>query len=260
MASSNPAIIMRLDIPPFNDIRVRKALSMAIDREAIKNGLYKGDAEVFNWPVEQLLKLWYVPLDQYPESSRELFEYHPDKAKQLLAEAGYADGLQTTLTTLSAYEDRDAIIVADWAKIGVKAEIQVKEQAVYTGMTVGAKRTYPGACDRNVNSDAPREFYMFRTGLPENCGNVSNPIIDKYYSDVTAAYFEPAKVAQLVKESSLYCVAQSYIIFLPTPQVRIFWQPWVKGYNGERIIGWCNVDGEYLYSWIDQNLKNKMKK
>ena len=255
LSGTNPAIIMRCDIAPFNDIRVRRALSMGVDRQALKDGFYRGKAEIFNWPVEQLLKIWYVPLDQYPKSSQELYEYHPDKAKQLLAEAGYPNGLKTTLTTLDAYVDRDSIVKADWGKIGVDVDIQVKENTVYTAMTVGEKRTYLGTLDRNVNSEAPREFYMLKTGLPENGGNISDPVVDKYYSDVSAAYFDPAETARLIKESSQYCVAQAYIIPLVTPYIYTFWEPWVKGYSGEQIIGWCNVEGRYIYSWIDQSLR-----
>ena len=258
LTENNPAMYMRVDLPPFSDVRVRRALSMAIDREAIRDQFYKGKAEIFNWPVEQILTQWFLPLQQYPQSARELFEYHPDKAKQLLAEAGYPNGFKTTITTLDRYVDRDSILVADWAKIGVNAEIQVKEYAVYTSMMVGAKRTYPGLASSGTMSEAPYEYMALRTGLPVNAGNINDPVIDKYFEDVTAAFFDKTKEARLIKESSPYIVDQAYLIMLPTPYVYMFWQPWLKLYSGERRVGLWSGAVEYFYGWIDQDLREKM--
>ena len=76
----------------------------------------------------------YWSLDELPESSRELYEYHPDKARQLLAEAGYPDGFETEILCLPALADLVSIIKAYRADIGVDLDIQPKEFAVYTSI------------------------------------------------------------------------------------------------------------------------------
>lgn len=73
----------RTDRPPFDDVRVRKAISMAIDRAAIVNALYKGNALLANGPLPPMIKPGYSDAIQP-------LPYDPEQAKQLLKEAGYA--------------------------------------------------------------------------------------------------------------------------------------------------------------------------
>jgi len=91
----NNSLWFKVAAAPFDDIRVRRALAMALDTEAIAENYYLGEAVILNNPVPPVKEYdsIYVPLDQLAESSRELYEYHPDKAKQLLAEAGYPQRL-----------------------------------------------------------------------------------------------------------------------------------------------------------------------
>ncbi len=258
LAEATSTIYMRVDQTPFSDIKVRRALSMAIDRQVIKDQYYKGRAETFAYPILPELKQWFIPFEEYPQSARELFEYHPDKAKQLLAEAGYPNGFKTSIICTLGQADFLSIIVADWAKIGVDAEIQVLDYGIYMSMLVGAKRTYPGCAFQNTMTEAPYEFYVWRTGMPVNAGNIYDPRIDKAFEDVTAAWFDKAEEARLIKEVYPYIVDQSYIIPIATPYVYRAWQPWLKGYSGETSIGLWNGADYYLYSWIDQDLKKSM--
>ncbi|MBI4283944.1 MAG: ABC transporter substrate-binding protein, partial [Chloroflexi bacterium] len=82
---------------PFKDIRVRQALMMATDFQAIKNELYEGDADLLAWPVinQPETKGAYRPLETLPPAVAALWKYNPEKAKQLLAEAGYPNGFKT---------------------------------------------------------------------------------------------------------------------------------------------------------------------
>lgn len=77
-------IVMNTQKPPFNDVRVRLAVNYAINRLAIVNGLLRGFAEVPTGPVAPTI-YGYCPQSR--------FEYNPTRARQLLAEAGYPNGV-----------------------------------------------------------------------------------------------------------------------------------------------------------------------
>ncbi|MDP6577425.1 MAG: ABC transporter substrate-binding protein, partial [Dehalococcoidales bacterium] len=96
LGAAGGGINMRLDKPelPWHDVRVRRALAMAIDNVEIRDTLWAGEAEIHTYPIGPKPEgmYLYTPLEEMPRSVQELFEYHPDKAKELLAEAGYPDG------------------------------------------------------------------------------------------------------------------------------------------------------------------------
>ncbi|SFB47942.1 peptide/nickel transport system substrate-binding protein [Nocardioides alpinus] len=106
---------------PMGDVRVRQALQMAVDRKAIAQGLL-GD---------ESLALSQFALPDTPGFLPELEEemaYDPDKARQLLAEAGYPDGftLKTLTTPFSGLDKITEAIAGELAKVGVTLEITSK--------------------------------------------------------------------------------------------------------------------------------------
>ena len=82
--------------PPFDDVRVRQAMLRAIDRAGLVEALWQGEAQVANTMFPQAWT-WPEDLDAYA--------YDPDRARELLAEAGYADGLTLETDLLYYYGD-----------------------------------------------------------------------------------------------------------------------------------------------------------
>lgn len=114
---------------PFNDIRVRKAMSMAVDRKSMVKAIY-GGGEISS-PVNPSLGDWALPL----EEREKLLPYDPEKAKKLLAEAGYPNGFDTKMIVTNGYGEQ-LVRVAQWVaedlrKIGINAEIEIVEYATY---------------------------------------------------------------------------------------------------------------------------------
>ena len=88
-------ITMRTDQPPFNDVRVRRAISQAIDRQAIIEAVYlRGEATP---AIGRGLAEWSLPVDQLGAGAQ-YYQYDPKEAKRLLKEAGYPKGFHTQLT------------------------------------------------------------------------------------------------------------------------------------------------------------------
>ncbi len=109
---------------------------MAIDFKGIAKDYYSGNAEVFAWPVMPTLESrnYYIPLEQLPASVQELFSYNAEKAKKLLAEAGYANGFKTEIVAHQQFVDLLPIVKSYWAGIGVDVTIDVREYAVWASI------------------------------------------------------------------------------------------------------------------------------
>ena len=112
---------MNNDRKPFNDKRVRQALMMAIDRNMILEGAWSG----YGTPIGS----HYTPNDPGYLDLTDAYPYDPEKAKALLAEAGFADGLSFTIKAPQmAYAQRTSqIMQAMFAEIGVTMNIETTE-------------------------------------------------------------------------------------------------------------------------------------
>ncbi|MFD1848763.1 ABC transporter substrate-binding protein [Oceanobacillus bengalensis] len=122
-------VFVNMEREPFDDLNVRKAISMAIDRQSMVDSIY-GGGEV-SGPVNPSLGKWALPL----EEREQLQPYDPEGAKALLAEAGFPNGFDTTLMVTDGYGEQ-LVRVAQWIaedlrNVGINAEIEVVEYATY---------------------------------------------------------------------------------------------------------------------------------
>jgi peptide/nickel transport system substrate-binding protein len=124
--------VMNTHNPPFDDVLVRRAVSYAIDWETILQ-LFEGHA--FRTPIPALSDDWGYA--EYGDDLKEhAYYYDPDKAKDLLAEAGFPDGFKTAIDTSLRYAREDEVsqaIAAQLAQVGIDAEVRQYEWGVYYG-------------------------------------------------------------------------------------------------------------------------------
>ncbi len=119
------------DKEPFTDVRVRRAINHALNREEIIQFVLRGIGEVAYGYLPPALK------DEYLQESKDLaYEYNPEKARQLLAEAGYPDGLELTLSAdNSSKSSKLAEIIQNQLKaVNINAKIQLYDSAGYADM------------------------------------------------------------------------------------------------------------------------------
>src|SRR4030095_1065069 len=88
-------ISMRTDQKPWSDVRVRQAVSMAVDRQGILDATAEG-VGILNPAVPAAVKAWSVPITELGEGAR-FFKHDPAEAKRLLAAAGYPNGFAASL-------------------------------------------------------------------------------------------------------------------------------------------------------------------
>jgi len=143
-----------LDHNPLNDLRVRQALSMAVNRPAIVERVMEGAAI----PSAQFLppgSYSYVPGLHPPP-------YDPDKAKRLLAEAGYPNGLRVTLHGPNDRYVNDSKIIQAvgqmWTRIGVQTAVE------------------PSTMPNFVSRVVKKELSLFLLGWGTSSGEASNPL------------------------------------------------------------------------------------
>ncbi|CAH1689753.1 Peptide/nickel transport system substrate-binding protein [Hyphomicrobiales bacterium] len=120
---------------PFNDPRVRQALNYGINRELINKALFAGKGILTAGPLSPRTFGADLSLKPYP--------YDPEKAKALLAEAGYPEGFSTTLsypTDMVQIREETQAIAADLAKIGIKVALKPLDRAVMVEQYRGRKQ------------------------------------------------------------------------------------------------------------------------
>ena len=116
------ALYLNNDFEPFSDVRVRQALCYAVNREEVLNFVSDGKGTIIGTSMIPAFGKYY------DESLAELYPYDVQKAKDLLAEAGYGDGFTFTITVPSNYQQHvdTAQVVAEQLKdVNVTAEIQL---------------------------------------------------------------------------------------------------------------------------------------
>jgi peptide/nickel transport system substrate-binding protein len=255
----------RVDLDgPYSDVRVRRAMMLAIDHPTIVRDLYDGKAELIDSPARKWYDTIHTPLEELPAETQELYGYYPEKAKQLLAEAGYPDGfkIKVNMQNNPTSEAAGAIIKEYWADVGINLELQVLEPSIFIGIWVGHDFE-----DLMLNSWAGGDgalFVRYSLGYYRgpNIFNLSHvndppgtdPIIEAAYEKqeqyVMVNYPEADRVT---KEVFVYCLGQAFNIQMPSPWSYRVWQPWLKNYYGEGATKfWLQ------YAWLDLDLKEDL--
>ncbi|MXV91550.1 MAG: ABC transporter substrate-binding protein [Acidimicrobiia bacterium] len=174
--------VIRSDVEgPLGDVRVRKALCLAMDRDAINERAFLGTAEPGGSILSRYRSEWeyedIVPLERDVEG-----------AKALLAEAGYPDGFSTPLQTMGArpgWTDAATILAENWADIGVTAEVQPLEDAIIIDNIIN--RAYDAMW---IGSGGPNFSTLRTLFYPDNFWSRSVAFAD---DSVTAAFDELAQ-------------------------------------------------------------------
>ncbi|MCW2604280.1 MAG: ABC-type dipeptide transport system, periplasmic component [Pseudonocardiales bacterium] len=169
-------IMFNLNKKPFDDYRVRKAISMAFDRKAFGQTFY-GDYFQITGPIPSTL-FGGLPADE----AEKLIPFDPAAAKKLLAEAGFPNGLTAEMLTTDGYGPQ-FVTQAQWVQqdlkeIGVNVTLKILDYATYFS-TFGAK-DYDigwGLSTAFLTADEWLEA-LYVTGGPRNWFNTSDPKLD----------------------------------------------------------------------------------
>lgn len=191
---------------PFDNKELRQAISYAIDRNAIADALYAGYAVSAKNPLP--------PSYMGYNDNVEPYAYDPEKAKELLAEAGYPDGLEIELWTMPVArpympdpETVAVIVQSNLADIGVTANIHREEWAPYLEKTMNGEHQMYMLGWSGTNGDP--DYFLSSLLHGDNVGTSNRSFYD---NDEVDELLDKAKVAVEQEErASLYSEAQELI-------------------------------------------------
>lgn len=211
---------------PFNDIKVRQAISYALNTKSIVESAWRGVGKVAVGPIG--------PNVRYSDKSLQAHEYNVQKAKELLKEAGYEKGFKTSIWTNEKKErvDMATIMQSQLKEVGIEAEIKILEWGAYLdGLSKGEHDMFiiGWTCqtpDPDLAVYAPLHSSKAGTG-----GNYS--------------FFKNAKVDELIMKGRVMKDSPEREAVYKEIQKEVKAQaPWVFLSNGEQVVGTSkNVKG-----------------
>lgn len=174
---------------PFDILEVRQAIAAVIDREAVLGPAVFGHGT----PTTVLF-----PPGYWATLDAEVPGPDPERAKQLLADAGYPDGFETTITSWSQYSFLSApavVIQEQLATIGINAELNLVENATMIEQVHAPTRTYDLAVTGTSGYVDPHGIFQdFATGASGNLANYSNERVDELIAAGIASTDEAERI------------------------------------------------------------------
>jgi peptide/nickel transport system substrate-binding protein len=167
--------------PPFDDVRVRRAVNLAINREDLAKDLLQGTSLPSICFCARTSPTFSPP----PEWAG--YEYNPEKAMKLLAEAGYADGFSTIFETSTEGSGQIMPVqIAEWiqrdlVKVGIKMELKTYEWLTYVG------RWFNGMTDEvgmnQISTGSNSDYWIWQLAHPDSVLN-SGYLVDAALGDL----------------------------------------------------------------------------
>src|SRR5262245_32979889 len=246
---------LKIDKPPFNDVRVRHALSRATNLQE----LY--DANAFSqghWTPNPIVPAafveWSIPIDQLGPEGRKNYQPSVAEAKRLLAEAGHPNGVKVTAEAPGTgygpdFLDAVQINLKHWKAAGIDVDLKLKEYGAFISSTIYGKfdQMYVGL--RGAWADPEAYFYRFL--MPEQPLNVM-PVNDAKLTEMIKLQrrtLDVAKRKQIIYDIQRYAGENGYWGCDGSVNVVSAWEPYIKNYMPNNGF---DFGGRMMAAWIDK--------
>jgi ABC-type transport system substrate-binding protein len=246
-------IYMRTDQPPFNDVRVRRAVSLAIDRKTWNDGLFAGEGCIDSGPVPCAMKEWKLEAAKLdPAKAKYLTGYDPAEAKKLLAEAGHRNGFATPAFHWPGYAGAWRAIyelTADnLSKVGIQVELKPEEYGKYISTTYLGKYEKMAMGPQAPGNEIDDWLYSgFYPEQPHNRSRVADAELNKMLM-AQRRELDPAKRLTIVHDIQRYLADKAYYVYLPTWPQHVTHAPRVKGLKQHDGF---SLGQRLMFTWIE---------
>ncbi|MDQ0273653.1 glutathione ABC transporter substrate-binding protein [Cytobacillus purgationiresistens] len=234
-------VSFNLNKPPYDDVKVRQAIAMAIDKEDVVKGILDGQGIPAVGPLAPNVIGNSQDLEPLP--------YDVDAAKELLAEAGHPDGFKTTIYVNEGSKERADIaelVQAQLAPIGIEVEIEVIEWATFLEKTGAGEHELFVLGWTTVTGDADYGLYaLFHSsqhGDPGNRSFYNNPKADEL--------LDKGRTSTDQDERNAAYAELSEILVEEAPMVYLHHPDFVHGTNGIESGLFVNFGGTPFFKGV----------
>lgn len=249
------ALYMKIDKKPFDDVRVRRALNLAVDRHAMFDSLTYGEG-IIDPPAMPGTKLgWAIPpeeLFQWPgfrkDKTQDLAE-----ARRLMAEAGYPNGFKAKVTYPGSYLTTGPIVemfVTQLRQIGAEFSPDPQDTAIYNDRL--RKGEYDSLMILSTGERIPQRIDAH---LPSKGANNTAPIRDARLDELfekQEVEFDVAKRKAIWREIQKLVYDQAYLIPTVDFGSYVTWQPYLHGYHSQISTQAFMVLPQYTWLEVDK--------
>lgn len=233
-------VAMNTRIEPFNNVKVRQAMNMAINKDKVVQ-IINGRAAVANQVLPPLMP-GYDP-------NYKGYEYSPEKAKALLAEAGFPNGFSTQLFANNTDPNPRIVqlIQQDLAAVGIKAELKTQAQATVIaagGNEKGAPLIWSGGMAWIADFPDPANFYWPILACTANTPGTWNW---SWYCNKSLDTMAKAADAMVKPEQKEQRIAKYREVFGKVMEDA----PWVPIFNEERVTAHSDRMAGDPKVWLD---------
>jgi peptide/nickel transport system substrate-binding protein len=244
-------VFMRTDKPPFNDPRVRQAVSLAIDRKGFIDATLEG-VGVVNGPMAAALADWALPIAELGEGGR-YYRYDPAEAKRLLAAAGHPKGFQASVcfATYGSTQlvDQMQLVLKYLKDVGIDAKLDQKEYGAYQATCRLGKFESMGFGPLTPFLEPDNFLFgQYYTGEPRNRSHVADPALDdllvrqRRIADVKAR-------RDVIHQIQRHLAKQQYYVHVPSQVYIAVWDSALKNYGPN--LGF-DYGGRLVAAWLDR--------
>lgn len=245
-------LAMRTDKAPFSDIRVRRALSLGVDRKKWVAQHLEGQGYEDHGPVPSSMREWKLPARDLGEGARYL-DHNPALARKLLAEAGFAGGLKVRCTNWPGYgpeyvEDLE-LLASNLRQIGVDLQIVNEEYGQYLRGSLLGRFDEATWGPSSIFTEVDGYLYtFFRSGQPTNRSHVADTQLDVLL-EAQRRYTSRSSRKKSIADIQRHAAAQVYYVYTPYPKNVSSWSPRVKNYGPKNSL---DRGAQLEVVWLDR--------
>jgi len=244
-------ISMRTDRPPYNDVRVRQAMSLAIDRKGIVDAVMEGGG-IWNGPVPAAFKEWALPVDKLGEGAK-WYQYNPAEAKRMLAAAGHPNGFAANVcfTTYgsSLVVDQMQLVLKYLKDVGIEAKLDQKEYGAYASTClVGKLESLAFGPQTPFLEPDNILFGYYNPGEPKNQSHLNDPIVTDAIIRQRRT-LDVNKRREIIQDLQRYLAKQQYYVGTASQVIVGVWDGVLKNYRPN--LGY-DYGGRLMAAWLER--------